>query len=404
MIPRGRHHFRWQRFFPLSVGIVASIFTIPLLAQTSHKTRSSKPEQLDANISFVRDKDSGELRLWEPNAPSSASPSAASPNAPHALRVNVNLVPVNCNVFAPDGSSVTGLAREDFRLFEDRIEQRISFFDTGNDPASVALVIDASPSVLPDASAVQEAARGIADALAPRDEVAVVEFSAHSYVLSPFSHDRAELESAIARVNVRELFGDKGGSNIYETVYLVAQKLFRGRTGRKAILLLTDGEDNGLGLTLASASDGKDKGAFGWNLTFDDVVRGLASEGVEVYAVSTQHRPKVLTDDWLAANSGRTLLTEQARNLGIPAYTLFLAELVRRVGGGLYFLRQSVSGRAAFEKIAGNIRTQYTLGFYPAGEKAANPGWHTLRVESTRDEKLRIVNRAAYYIPGKAPQ
>ncbi len=404
MIPRGRHHFRWQRFFPLSVGIVASIFTIPLLAQTSHKTRSSKPEQLDANISFVRDKDSGELRLWEPNAPSSASPSAASPNAPHALRVNVNLVPVNCNVFAPDGSSVTGLAREDFRLFEDRIEQRISFFDTGNDPASVALVIDASPSVLPDASAVQEAARGIADALAPRDEVAVVEFSAHSYVLSPFSHDRAELESAIARVNVRELFGDRGGSNIYETVYLVAQKLFRGRTGRKAILLLTDGEDNGLGLTLASASDGKDKGAFGWNLTFDDVVRGLASEGVEVYAVSTQHRPKVLTDDWLAANSGRTLLTEQARNLGIPAYTLFLAELVRRAGGGLYFLRQAASGREAFEKIAGNIRTQYTLGFYPAGEKAATPGWHTLRVESTRDEKLRIVNRAAYYIPGKAPQ
>ena len=232
----------------------------------------------------------------------------------------------------------------------------------------------------------------------------VVEFSAHSYVLEPFSRDRAQLESAIARVNVRELFGDKGGSNIYETVYLVAQKLFRGRTGRKAILLLTDGEDNGLGLTLAAAAGEKDKGAFAWNLTFDDVVRGLASEGVEVYAVSTQHRPKVLTDDWLAANSGHTLLTEQARNLGIPAYTLFLAELVRRAGGGLYFLRQSGSGREAFEKIAGNIRTQYTLGFYPAGEKAATSGWHSLRVESRQDAKLRIVNRAAYYIPGKAPQ
>ena len=321
------------------------------------------------------------------------------PNAPRALRVNVDLVPVNCNVFAPDGSSVTGLARDDFRVFEDGIEQRIAYFDAGNDPASVALVIDASPSVLPDAGAVQDAARGIADALAPRDEVAVVEFSAHSYVLAPFSHDRAEVESAIARVNVRELFGDKGGSNIYETVYLVAQKLFRGRTGRKAILLLTDGEDNGLGLTLASAGDEKDKGAFAWNLSFDDVVRGLASEGVEVYAVSTQHRPKVLTDDWLAANSGRTLLTEQARNLGIPAYTLFLAELVRRAGGGLYFLRQSASGREAFEKIAGNIRTQYTMGFYPAGEKAATAGWHALRVETTRDAKLRIVNRSAYYVP-----
>ncbi len=398
----GRWAARLLNHFLLA-GLAISLSASPLPAQTTHKPKPPKPEQLDANISFVRDKDSGELRLWQPGAAADA-PAAEAPGAPRALRVSVNLVPVNCNVFSADGSSVTGLAREDFRLFEDGIEQHIAYFDAGNDPASVALVIDASPSVLPDASAVQDAARGIADALAPRDEVAVVEFSAHSYVLAPFSHDRAELESAIARVDVKELFGDKGGSNIYETVYLVAQKLFRGRTGRKAILLLTDGEDNGLGLTLASASGGKDKGAFAWNLTFDDVVRGLASEGVEVYAVSTQHRPKVLTDDWLAAHSGGTLLTEQARNLGIPAYTLFLAELVRRAGGGLYFLRQAASGRDAFEKIAGNIRTQYTLGFYPAGEKSAVAGWHTLRVESTQDAKLRIVNRAAYYVPGKAPQ
>ena len=242
---------RPQSFIYFS-GLAISLCASSLPAQTIHKPKLPKPEQLDANISFVRDKDSGELRLWQPNNSGSESPPAAAPNAPRALRVNVNLVPVNCNVFAPDGRSVTGLAREDFRLFEDGSEQRVAYFDAGNDPASVALVIDASPSVLPDAGAVQDAARGIADALAPRDEVAVVEFSAHSYVLAPFSHDRGELESAIARVNVRELFGDKGGSNIYETVYLVAQKLFRGRTGRKAILLLTDGEDNGLGLSLAS--------------------------------------------------------------------------------------------------------------------------------------------------------
>jgi len=404
VMSRALERLRRVRLLVVTAGIASTLCASPLLAQTNHKPKPPKPEQLDANISFERDKDSGELRLWQPGVSGAESPSTEAPNAPHALRVSVNLVPVNCNVFAADGSSVTGLAREDFRLFEDGIEQRIAYFDAGNDPASVALVIDASPSVLPDASAVQVAARSIADALAPRDEVAVVEFSAHSYVLAPFSRDRAELEGAIARVNVRELFVDKGGSNIYETVYLVAQKLFRGRTGRKAIVLLTDGEDNGLGLTLSSAGGGKDKGAFAWNLTFDDVVRGLASEGVEVYAVSTQHRPKVLTDDWLAAHSSSTLLTEQARNLSIPAYTLFLAELVRRAGGGLYFLRQAASGRDAFEKIAGNIRTQYTLGFYPAGEKSAVPGWHALRVESTRDAKLRIVNRASYYVPGKAPQ
>jgi len=155
-------------------------------------------------------------------------------------------------------------------------------------------------------------------------------------------------------------------------------------------------------LTLASARAAKDSGAFAPDLKFDDVVRGLAAEGVEVYAVSTQNRPKVLTDDWLAAHSSRTLLTEEARERGIPAYTLFLAELVRRAGGGLYFLREAGSSRDAFEKIAGNIRTQYTLGFYPAGENAAAPGWHALRVEAAAKSKLRVVNRAAYYVPGKA--
>jgi len=388
-----------QSLIPIT-GLAILLCASPLSAQTNQKPKPPKPAQLDAGISFERDKTSGELHLAQPVAAQPASP----PGEPHPLRVHVNLVPINCNVFSPDGSSVAGLAREDFRLFQDGIEQHIAYFDAGNDPASVALVIDASPSVLPDAHAVQDAARGLADALAPRDEVAVVEFSAHSYVLAPFSRDHAQLESAIAHVNVRALFGDTGGSNIYETVYLTAQKLFRGRTGRKAILLLTDGEDNGLGLTIATASAGKDSGAFAPTLKFDDVVRGLAAEGVEVYAVSTQNRPKVLTDDWLAAHSSRTLLTEEARERGIPAYTLFLAELVRRAGGGLYFLREAESSRDAFEKIAGNIRTQYTLGFYPAGENAAAPGWHALRVEAASKSKLRVVNRAAYYVPGKAPQ
>ncbi len=390
----------------IEFAIFAAILSVSSLqSQTDRKTKPSKPAQLDANVYFERDKSSGELRLVQPGAKDAPSP-AQRADVPHALRVHVNLVPVNCNVFSLDGVSITGLAKEDFQLFEDGIEQRIAYFDAGNDPASVALVIDASPSVLPEANAVQDAARGLAEALAPRDEVAVVEFSAHSFMLAPFSRDRVQLDRSIARVNVRQLFKDAGGSNIYATVYLVAQKLFRGRSGRKAILLLTDGEDNGLGLTLSTVSAAKNPPASSTApaLTFDDVVRGLAAEGVEVYAVSTQNRPKVLTEDWLAAHASRTLLTEDARGQGIPAYTLFLAELVRRAGGGLYFLREARSGRDAFEKIAGNIRTQYTLGFYPAGENAASPGWHSLRVQAKKSAPLRVVNRAAYYVAAKSPQ
>ena len=72
-------------------------------------------------------------------------------------------------------------------------------------------------------------------------------------------------------------------------------------------------------------------------LTFDDVARLLAAEDIQIFAVSTQNRPKVMTPAWLAAHQTATLATPATRSLGIPAYTLYLAELVRRAGGQLYF-------------------------------------------------------------------
>ncbi|HEY4739098.1 MAG: VWA domain-containing protein [Candidatus Acidiferrales bacterium] len=383
------------------LGVAAPLLVIAQAPQ--HKSKSPRPMQLDANVTFRRDANSGELHIVEPGpTPNEAKEKGAA----RAFRVRVNLVPVNCNVFAPDGTSITGLGRANFRIFEGGVEQRIAYFDAGNEPASVAAVIDASPSVLPEADAMLRATKSLAELLAPRDEVSIVEFSAHSYVLLPFSRDRDLLENAIARVDVKALFGDTGGSDIYETVYLAAEKLFRGRTGRKAILLFTDGEDSGLGLSLDRPTGAAPNEAAP-TIAFDDVTRALAVDGIEVFAVSTQNRPRLMTDKWLAAHQDATFLTEATREKGIPAYTLFLAELVRRAGGGIYFLRETQSGRDAFERIAGNIRTEYTLGFYPSGEGTARPGWHSLRVEVTdpgANEAARVANRSAYYVPAVPPR
>ena len=113
-------------------------------------------------------------------------------------------------------------------------------------------MIDASPSVLRDADEMKQAADALIDALAPLDQAAVVDFSAHTYLQLPFSDVRELVRRAVERVDPRALLGDTGGSNIYEAVYLAAHELFPGRTGRKAIVLLTDGQDSGLGLTLRS--------------------------------------------------------------------------------------------------------------------------------------------------------
>jgi Ca-activated chloride channel family protein len=318
------------------------------------------------------------------------------------MQVLTQMVPVTCVVSAADGSAVPGLHREDFRIFEDGVAQPIAYFDASTAPASVALVIDASPSVLRDSEEMKQAADALITALAPLDQAAVVDFSAHTYLQLPFSDVREQARRAVARVDVRQLFGDVGGSNIYEAVYFAAKELFPGRTGRKAILLLTDGQDSGLGLTYDPASAAPQRGKPADRLTFDDVARLLAAQDIQLFVVSTETRPKVMTPEWLDEHKVATILSPNARLLDIPAYTLYLAELVRRAGGQLYFLREAATMADTFRKIAEKIRAEYNLGFYPAADATGGgtkPGWHSLRVEVPDERGAQVSHRAAYYVP-----
>jgi len=392
-------------------------------SQTNQKSRQRRLRQLDGNTILARDPATGEMKVIE-RAEASQGESVDVP-ASATVKVSVNLVPVTCSVVGKDGNSVTGLRAENFKIFEDGAEQALAYFDAATQPASVAMVVDASPSVLPDSSAVLASAESLAQILSARDEIAVVAFSAHSYELLPFSNDRAALQETIKKIDIRALFGDTGGSNIYETIFLVADKLFEGRAGRKAILLFTDGQDSGMGLRLNSGNTSikpsptlltthpspaakptaTATSAFVVNrLTFDDVTRALSKNGIEVFVVSTQNRPRVLTDQWTAAHANDSLLTEASRTAGIPAYTLFLAELVRQAGGELYFLPE-MSGQRGFQRIASNIHTQYSLGFYPETENAMRTGWHQLRVEITGDAgtagPLIVRNRPSFYVSPK---
>lgn len=366
--------------------------------QAQRKKSTKLPVELDRGLRWHRDSVTGEIRT------SIAADHTGEEGAPgntdaHAMLVRTQMVPVTCIVSTADGGALPGLRREEFHIFADGVEQPISYFDASAQPASVALVIDASPSVLRDSQEMKQAADALVDALAPLDESAVIDFSEHTFLQASFSDVREVTRRAVARIDVRALLGDTGGSNIYEAVYLAAQ-LFQGRTGRKAILLLTDGQDSGLGLTLDPASAAPRPGGTSDKLTFDDVARLLAAQDIQVFAVSTENRPKVMTPDWLAAHGQETLATSGVRALGIPAYTLYLAELVRRVGGQLYFLHEADTMADTFQKIAGRIRAEYTVGFYPSGsgEAGARPGWHSLHVEIADQPGARIMHRAAYYV------
>jgi len=398
-----------ERRFSVIVAILITLTTPPIFLYPAssfsflpaqRKKAAKLPVELDRGLAWHRDPVTGEIRALTPadHAPEAGARGSTDANA---MLVRTQMVPVTCIVSTTDGGALPGLRREEFHIFADGMEQPISYFDASAQPASVALVIDASPSVLRDSQEMKQAADGFVDAMAPLDESAVVDFSEHTYLQASFSDVREVTRRAVTRIDVRALLGDTGGSDIYEAVYLAA-RLFRGRTGRKAILLLTDGQDSGLGLSLNPASAAQGPGRAGDRLTFDDVVRLLAAQDIQVFAVSTENRPRVMTPEWLATHENETLVTPDVRELGIPAYTLYLAEMVRRVGGQLYFLHEADTMADTFRKIAVRIRAEYTVGFYPShgpGEDRALPGWHSLRVEISDQPGARIMHRSAYYVP-----
>jgi Ca-activated chloride channel homolog len=391
----------------LVVAIVALVFPLRAISPQQASPRKSaeqkkkppKPRQLDAGVTWQRDPATGELYSSAAGKGNDNSTRSAAP----AIRVTSQIVPVTCSVFNSDGTVIADLKRSDFRIYADGVAQQIAYFATGTEPASVALVIDASPSVLRDSDEMKRAALALVDGLAPADQVAVVDFSAHTYLQADFSSDRELIRLGIDRVDVHQLLGDVGGSNIYQAVYLTAAKVFLGgREGRKAIVLLTDGQDSGLGLTLDPATAAPRPGQPNDRLTFEDLARTLAAADIQIFAVSTENRPKIMTPDWLASHQDSTLLVSDAPKSGVPAYTLYLAELVRRSGGQLYFLRDSATLADIFRRIAQRIGSEYTLGYYAAASPSNHAGWHRLRVEVIGHSGVTIVHRAAYYVPAAA--
>jgi Ca-activated chloride channel homolog len=374
-------------------------------AQKKPSTSLSKPHRLDETVSYRRDPATGELVVAR--ASGTPDPAAAPPSSEHAISVVTQVVPVTCSVVGADGVAVQNLQEKDFRILDDGAARPIVFFAASNQPASVALLIDASPSVLRESEEMKNAARALVDALGTADQTAVVDFSAHAYLQIPFSSDWGLIRKAVGRVDARELLADTGGTNIYEAVFLAATELFAGRSGRKAIVLLTDGQDSGLGLTLDPETSRPRPGLPPDRLTFEDVVRKLSAQDIQVFAVSTESRPKIMTAAWLNAHSEQTLLTRDRSDEKIPAYTLYLAELVRRSGGQMYFLRESSTLADTFHQIAVKIRAEYTIGFSPAGpagsgqDQPPRAGWHSLRVEVEGHPDASVVSRASYYVPAK---
>jgi Ca-activated chloride channel family protein len=153
------------------------------------------------------------------------------------VRVNTTLVSLPVSVTDRDGKYIPNLRKEDFRIWEDGVEQRVAYFASTEKPFTVALVIDTSGSVRERLQEIQDAAMAFVNQLRSDDRVMVITFDDKIRVLTQATSDRYALRGAIQQVRP----GD--GTRLYDAVDQVINQYFRNVEGRKAMVLFTDGVD-----------------------------------------------------------------------------------------------------------------------------------------------------------------
>jgi Ca-activated chloride channel family protein len=337
------------------------------------------------------------------------------------VRVETQLVSVPTIVTGGDGHPLADLRRENFLVYEDGQPQTLANFGTTEMPFEIALLLDTSGSTRDDVALIRQAANSFIDALRPGDRVAIEAFNtvddgqkkmAAVEILAQLTGNRKALREAI------ENLGASNGTPFYDALERIATEVFRqpasqDARGRRAVVALTDGVDS------TSNSD------------FAAAKAKLIEAGVATYFI------QVNTEDFVedrlmrdCQDDGRLSLSqkqlERYRRLFVPAasredyanfcqmgpfermsisrelYNLARREMndLARSSGGKNFLATTLQdARAAFARVAADIGTQYSLGYYPSN-KARDGKFRAIRVEVRGvKEKTNVRAREGYYAP-----
>jgi Ca-activated chloride channel family protein len=276
----------------------------------------------------------------------------ARPQPP--VKVDVNLVLVNAFVTGSNGRSVTGLDKDHFQVWEDKVEQEIQYFSAEEVPASVGIVFDISSSMQDKISVARNALSTFLRTGNSNDEYAVVEFNNRPHLTQTFTSDVTELENRLAFV------APSGSTALYDAVYLGVQELREAHNPRKALLLITDGEDNHS------------------HYTFSDVKEILKESDIQLYAIGTGGLP--IATATKGHKSGRAVLEE----------------LVDLTGGLAFFTTDVRKLEGITARIAEDLRNQYVLGYVPANS-SKDGKWRKLRLKVNPTSQVSVHARSGYF-------
>lgn len=294
------------------------------------------------------------------------------------VRINTTLVTVPVRVLNRDGNYISNLRREDFRVFEDGVEQQIVYFEPVEEPITVILLLDTSDSTRFRIEEIQDAAVAFVDQLRPNDRVAVISFNENINVLSEATTDREALRQAIRSART------SGGTRIYDAVDQVINQRVKRLRGRKVVVLFSDGVDTVSG-----------------SATYESTLHDIEEADTLIYPVHYSTYIDLERDndslDSLSMDRKRPMM-RQSRVTVTPGLgsslrdhkrgSRYLQEMARRTGSHLFTANNLRSLTRAFAEIAEELRWQYSLGYYPPTTSAQSKQRRQIRVRVNRPRAI----------------
>ena len=279
---------------------------------------------------------------------SSAAPAITEvkPNLPWpgAIRIETRLVNLNVKAMDKEGRPLTDLKLEDFVVSEDGVKQDVSHFKPVNAPVNVIMLLDLSGSTKPKRKAMADAARKFIDALPAQDKIAFVAFTRRYQALSDFTTDKESLKKVVEQIK-----GFDGGTAFYDSMWQALDQLDQIPDARKAVVVLTDGEDESL------IGDKETKH------TFDELLDRASEEDVTIYPIyfsSQNHYDKI---GLLFGGGGGLMSGSENRKIARKQ----LDSLAEQTGGEVFSAQREDELDGAYKRVAGELHTLYSLAYSP---------------------------------------
>lgn len=301
-----------------------------------------------------------------------AGPAPAQNHTDAPIKVQTTLVSVPVIVSDRAGRYISGLKLTNFKLYQDRIQQRIAIFDAAEEPLNIALLLDTSRSTSRVLDDIKKDAGNFLKELRPQDRAMVVSFDYDVHVLCALTSDRKAVEKAIKNAEI----GVRLGTTLRAAVDEVIERQFKRVDGRKAIILLTDGKDHGSRVSEEQLLDeATESGAMIYSVFFETGFERQGKNGPFGRRGRGGWEGRFPRNDRPRGDGPRRQRVE-IRNEDAMDFLTKLSE----VSAGRFYSSEVSDLKNTFKLITEELRHQYRLGFYPEVGKADGQR-HTLRVE-----------------------